>query len=280
MAVAVAFAACKKTEEVLVPDNTAPPDTTVSDIVIQNYVNKTYISVLGRKPTDTEKENGITILEENNLAMADRQEFVDLVLNGEEYNEQLLKVASNDILNSFDTIAVRQQVIIFELLLSDPQYASVADVLQYEIDRLEELLASLDDLNNGTLTISGMHRRLINNNFYDQLNMGTENFVRATFEHFLFRYPTLAELEDAKLMVDGFNSILFLEEGSSKDDFMDIFFNSESYYEGQVRYLFLKYLFREPDSEELSAYANQYKYSGNYKLLQKTILTFDEYVGL
>lgn len=276
----VAFAACKKTEEVIVPDNTAPPDTTVSDIVVQNYVNKAYISVLGRKPTDAEKEEGITILEENNLAMVDREEFIDLVLNGEEYNEQLIKVASNDILNSFDTAAVSQQIAIFQILLQDPQYASVVDILQYEIDRLVELNASLHDLNNGTLTVSGMHKRLVNNNFYDQLNMGTENFVRATFEHFLFRYPTLAELESAKVMVDGFNSVVFLEEGDSKDDFMDIFFASKSYYEGQVRYLFLKYLFREPNSEELSAYANQYKYSGNYKLLQKTILTFDEYVGL
>lgn len=275
-----AFAACKKTEEVIVPDNTAPPDTTVSDIVIQNYVNKSYISVLGRKPSDAEETDGIAILEGGNLSMDSREEFIDVVLSGAEYNEQLVKVASNDILNSFDTAAISQQIYIFELLIQDPQYAAVVDVLQYEIDRLKELRKSLDDLNDGTLTVSGMHRRLVNNNFYDQLNMGTENFVRATYEHFLFRYPTLAELEAAKQMVDGFNSIVLLQEGSSKDDFMDIFFSSDSYYEGQVRNLFLKYLFREPTSEEMSAYSNQYKYSQNYKLLQKTILTFDEYVGL
>jgi hypothetical protein len=110
--------------------------------------------------------------------------------------------------------------------------------------------------------------------------MGTENFVRATYENFLFRYPTEYELEQAKTMVDGFNSILFLENGNSKDDFLDIFFDSDDYYESRARDLYNKYLFREPDSEEMVEGAILYKQSDDYKLLQKSILTMDEYVGI
>lgn len=277
----VVFAACKKTEEeVIVPDNVAPPDTTVSDVVIQNYIYKTYISVLGRKPSDAEREDGIDLLESNNLSMADREEFIDRVLNGDEYNAQLLKIASNDVLNTFDTNGIKMQILVFENLLNDPAFVEFTDYFQYELDRLLVLEATLDDLTAGTIDIIEVHRRLVNNGIYDQINMGAENFVRSMFENFLFRYPTNAELEAGKLMVDGFNAIVFLQEGDSKDEFLDIFFGSKNYYEGQVRSLYLKYLFREPSSEELAAYSNQYKNSGNYKLLQKTILTFNEYVGI
>lgn len=276
----IAFSACKKTEEVYITDNQAPPDTTLSDILVQTYINKAYISVLGRKPDDNEKAEAEVILADNNLAMEDRQEFIDIILAKPEYNEQLLKLASYDLLNAFDTAAITQQILLFEFLLTDSSYLFAFDLLEAEIIRLEEMKETLNDLNSGTIDTRGMHRRLINNYFYDQINMGTENFVRSVFENFLFRYPTSAELASATTMVDGFNAIVFLEDGDSKDDFMDIFLDSESYYEGQVRYLYLRYLFREPTSEEMSAYANQYKLSGNYKLLQKTVLTLDEYVGI
>lgn len=279
-ALVITFSACKKTEEVHITDNQAPPDTTLSDILIDTYVNKAYISVLGRKPDDNEKAEAAAILEGNNLAMADRQEFIDIILNKPEYNAQVLKLASFDLLNTFDTAAIGQQILLFEFLLTDSAYAYIFDIIEMEIDRLEDMQATLDDMDNNTLTVRGMHRRLINNWFYDQINMGTENFVRSVFENFLFRYPTATELENGKQMVDGFNAVVFLEDGDSKDDFMDIFLDSDSYYEGQVRYLYLKYLFREPTSEEMATYANQYKLSGNYKLLQKTVLTLDEYVGI
>jgi len=276
----IAASACKKTEEVVIDGNQAPPDSTISEVVIQNYVNKAYISVLGRKPDDNEKAEGIALLEQNHLAQADREAFIDIVLNKPTYNEQLVKLASYDLLESFDTAAVTQQIILFQYLLTDSAYQYVWSVLQYEIGRLQDLKAVLPDIEAENLDVPGMHRRLINNYFYDQLHMGTENFVKATFENFLFRDPTASELAQASQMVDGFNSVVFLQSGSSKDDFMDIFFQSHGYYEGQIRYLFLKYLFREPTSEEMAAYTSLYKNSGSYKLLQKTILTFDEYVGL
>ena len=110
--------------------------------------------------------------------------------------------------------------------------------------------------------------------------MGTENFVVSMFQNFLYRYPTAEELVQSKLIVDGFEGVVFLETGVVKDDFINIFFGCNNYFEGQVRDLYLKYLFREPTSVEMSDKASIYKNSLDYKALQKAILSMDEYAGI
>jgi hypothetical protein len=81
-------------------------------------------------------------------------------------------------------------------------------------------------------------------------------------------------------MVDGFNGILFLQVGQSKRQFQDIFFASDDYYEGQVRLLYSRFLFRSPSSEEMTQFSELYKSTGNYKLVMAQILSSDEYAGL
>ena len=110
--------------------------------------------------------------------------------------------------------------------------------------------------------------------------MGTENFVVSMFQHFFYRYPTDDELARSKNIVDGFEDVIFLQTGTTRDDFITIFFGCDNYFEGQARDLYLRYLFREPTSEEMSVKAMSYKGSLNYKQLQKDILSTDEYIGL
>ena len=71
--------ACSKTEEVIVPDNVAPPDVTISNAVYENYINRTYISILGRKPSATEFSSGLQLLKTYNLNSASRYTFLDAV---------------------------------------------------------------------------------------------------------------------------------------------------------------------------------------------------------
>ena len=56
---------------------------------------------------------------------------------------------------------------------------------------------------------------------YDEINMGTENFVVSIFQNFFHRYPTAAELYSASNMVDGNQSTIFNTNGSSKKDFIE-----------------------------------------------------------
>ncbi len=281
IALNIAIWGCKKEDKlVVISNNQAPPDYTISSVVKENYVNKVYISVLGRKPDSNEFEAGLSNINQHNLSLADRQLFLDEVFAKPEYNQKLYETASVKLLNSYDTSAITQQIALYQFLLTDSAYASVFDIINMEIARLQELKAVPADLNNGSLTTIGMHRRLINNYFYDQINMGTENFVVSTFQHFMDRYPTGNELQQGKNMVDGLSAIIFLKEGTTKDDYMDIILATDNYFESQIRELYLRYLFRQPDSEEMSKYTSEYKSDLDYKKLQKNILSSDEYVGI
>lgn len=271
---------CKKTEEVIIPDNTAPPDETISNLTVENYVNRAYISVLGRKPDDAEFAQGISTLRSNNLAIEDREQFLEQIYSKTEFNQNLFEVARVNLLDNVDTTDIQDQIFVFGLLLNDPQYANIYDFLNAEIDRMQAVLDIPADLANGSLDLPGMHRRMVFNYIYDQINMGTQNYVISCFQSFLFRYPTQAELDAAQLMVNGFTSVFFMSEGESKEDFMDIFFASSDYYEGQVRDVFTRYLYREPDSGEMFTYSEDYKNSGDYQSLLTRILSSDEYIGL
>jgi len=274
------ISSCKKDKEIVIGDNTAPPDGTIANVVKENYVNKSYISVLGRKPSSTELSSGMSILAQHNLSVDDRNQLLEDILAKPGYNQRQYDIAVATLLNNLDTVDITNNINLFAYLLTQPQYAPYWPQLQIDKTNLELLKATVADLNSGTINIIGLHKRCVNNYFYDQINMGTENFVVSMFNNFLLRYPTDEELLHGKNMVDGFEDVIFLQTGYNKDDFINIFFAANNYFEGQVRDLYLRYLFREPTSVEMSEKAATYKASTNYKSLQKAILSTDEYAGL
>ena len=271
---------CKKDREVIVDNNSAPPDGTIPNVVKENYVNKSYISILGRKPTNVELSAGITKLNQNNVSIANRNQMLDEILSKPGYNQRLYNLSTSYLLNNLDTALITQYIYVFNGLLLDPQYASQYALIQAEKTKLELLKASVTDLESNAISIIGLQKRCINNYFYDQINMGTENFVTSMFQNFLYRYPTKEELTQSKLIVDGFEGVIFLKTGTVKADFINIFFDSNNYFEGQVRDLYSKYVFREPTSAEMSEAAVAYKTSLDFKALQKKILVTNEYVGI
>ena len=146
--------------------------------------------------------------------------------------------------------------------------------------RMLKLQEVLPGLGNGTISNIEMHKRMVNNNFYDEINMGTENFVVSMFQSFMQRYPTLSELENGTLMVNGNNASLFFIAGNGKEDFINIFIGSDEYFTGQTNILFNRYLFRDPTSEESINFSLDYINSQDYKLLQRRILSSNEFVGI
>lgn len=279
---AVVFGSCtkKETREIAIPGNKALPDTTVAQLTIDNYINKSYISLLGRKPTETEMASSQAILVKDNFSFDQRKSFIDEVQSKPDYFPHTYSLSRVDLLNDQDTMEIDFFIQVFNIYLTDSTKMFLWDQLQIEIVRLQELKGISTGLSSGSLQEKDMHRRCVNNFFYDQINMGTANFVISLWQHFLFRYPTDEELAQASKMVDGLNGSVFLTDGYTKNDFMDIFFSSDAYYEGQVRTLYERYLFRVPDSKEMSDEAKQYKTDGSYKELQKRILITNEYAGV
>ena len=226
---------CKK-DEIIIDDNTAPPDSTISTLVIENYVTKCYISLLGREPNSQEESDAIATLKNDNMSLASRKSVLGDITDNDEYFDKVLEFNALKLINSpFDTIAIQEQLTVAQLLIQDPQYAPFVDILQWLIDDFEVLLTTPSQFRNGTIGMEEMHRRLVSNDIYDQINMGSFNFVLSMFNNFLFRDPTGDEHNAGITMVDGFVAVVFFETANNKDDFIDIFLHSADYYEGQVR---------------------------------------------
>ncbi len=277
------ISSCKKETEfrdVIIPSNNPPPDYSIDSATINIYVNKAYINIIGREPVGIERTNALVILRQNNFSVANRKQFVQGLLNRPEVNSNLLILARSEYLGNTDSFDIAQQIFVFQNALTIPDYAPFYPTILAEMRRLDTLQIALQQMNAGTCSYKEMLRRTINNYFYDQLNMGTENFVVSTYQNFLFRYPTNAELAACKIMVDGQNSLAFLQTGKNKNDYMSIFFSTNDFYEGQVRYIYKKYLFREPNSAEMAYYAGIYKANDNYKDLQLEVFSLNEYAGI
>jgi len=278
------IASCTKTElqttDVKIPGNVPPPDYTIDSSVLSIYVNKAYINLLGREPVGNEKSAALTILRQNNFSVDSRKQFIGTLFSQNEYIRNLYNVANNEYLRNLDSMEIEGQIFIFNNLLSQPQYAPFYSYIYFELYRLDTLKTILPKMYAGTMDYRQMLSRMTNNYFYDQINMGSENFVVSLFQNFLFRYPSDGELAAGKTMVDGLTSTAFLKVGKSKYDYIDIFFETDDYYEGQVRFIFKKYLFREPTSAEMYLYSNIYKNTNDYKELQKAVFSLDEYAGV
>ena len=266
--IGILIGGCKKPEEKIVPGNIPPPDHTISNITKENYINRSYISLLGRKPGDSEFSRGLAILNKNNLSYENRQELLDTIFSQPDYADQLFAIAHINLLNNEDTNEVGFFIGTFQLILLDSNNQGQWEASKMEISRLQDFQRIRFELKSGRINSASMHGRCVNNYIYDQINMGTVNFVVSLWQHFLNRYPTNAELSGATSMVDGIHSVVFLKSGESKKDFLNIFFQSTDYFEGQVRELYLRYLFRQPNSSEMSEETIKYKNSKKFKELQ------------
>jgi hypothetical protein len=276
----LSFSSCKKYEEEIIPGNQAPPDQTIDPVVIENYVHKVYISALGREPDSVELNSGLSLLTSQNLSMNSRNQFLDNVFSNQEFNDKFCERARIELLQGLDTAEITQRIFLYQLLLLDSSYILFWDDIQVEINRLIEMKEVPDSLSAGVINFKEVQRRYVDNSFYDDLNMGSFNFVVSVFQHFLDRYPTQNEIDAGVTMVNGLSAVIFLTAGQSKHDFENIFFGSTDFYEGEVRGLYQQYLFRTPTSVEMTNGTLLYMQNDDYIALQKSILSKNEFIGI
>lgn len=267
-------------DSVLVEGNIAPPDPTIERVVVEGYVNKLYISLLGREPSTSEFNNAIDLLGEK-LNQQDRLLLVSQIQENPNYYKNQLDIFRQDYLNGIDTAQIREEFIEpYEYALENEENSIIYEEIENELNSLY-LLYDVDiDLFLNNIDVMEVHRRMVDNPIYDDINMGIENYIVSMSQNFLHRYPTTSELENATLMVDGEQSYCFGGNGDSKSDFNNLFFNHDGYFEGQVVTNYNKLLYRNPNSSEASESAYLYKQNRNFKELQKSILISNEFIGI
>lgn len=271
---------CEKTELETIDDNQAPPDQTVETVTLENYVTRAYILALGREPDSAEFIQQVNALKAANADSASRRALVDAIFSDPDYLPRLYDQNRIDLLNNVDTAEYTGWITLFSLYLQDSTYLFQWPVLQYELDRMILLRDAFGELTTGAIDVRELHRRMCNNYLYDQINMGSANFVISTFQHLIDRNPTASEQQSGVSMVDGNNAVLFLQAGASKNDYLTIVTSARNYYEAQVVLLYRKYLQRDPGTVEMTTGTDRFLSTGDYTAVQRDLLTTDEFIGI
>ena len=274
------FSSCKKSEIEQVPFNEAPADSTISNVTIENYITRTYILTLGREPDSSEFNSAKSSFLVTNLDSSSRQIFLESVFSSPDYRPHVYEENRINLLNNADTAEFSNWIYLFQLFLQDTTYRIQWPFFQYETDRLISMRNAFPEYTNHTIEIEELHLRMCDNYVYDQINMGSANFVISTFQNMINRNPTGSEQQAGISMVNGNNANLFFQSGSSKNDYLNIFTHSSDYLEGQVILLYLKYLNHVPGTVEMAEGTLKYKTTGDYTAVQRDILSSDEFIGI
>lgn len=286
----VIFTACTEKEtinniehtNVIIDDNTPPPYNEVTTVQIQNYINKLYIDLIGREPLQQELNDDTNLLKNNNLSLESRLQLLNQLMSNPLYYDRFFDIYSTAYLNGTSYGDITTQQFIFTSQKEDAEQVgnyALAQYLQIEIDKLIDLRKSRDDYESGAITVNEFMQRFIYNYFYDEINMGSENYVLSCFENFLKRFPTESERLSGIVMVDGFSAQLLLSDGSSKKDFTEIITTTPGFYEGLAIDIYQQLLARNPDSEEMNDATLQLSEDPNYQAIQQTVMVSVEYAG-
>jgi hypothetical protein len=285
------FVSCKKETEI-VEGNQAPNYSGVSDVLIENYVNRVFIDLIGREPLDAEMENEVALLKEDTLSKEARERLIiklqtdTTFIPGDSsykhaYFNQLYEGAKARILEGASDEEINEVLgpLFFSLQVDslNGDFAAV-EKKRHEINKLKRLLKSGTAYEKDSVDINGFYFSILNNAIYDQINMNTFNLIRASFDNLFFRYPSETEFTIGYDMVENsISGVLFGKPGQNKDDYIKILTQSNEFYEGLVVFSFRTLLARDPNAAESNKLLLELANDKDYHKLIRTIMMTDEY---
>jgi hypothetical protein len=149
-------------------------------------------------------------------------------------------------------------------------------LLQYNI--LNDVLLSELEYYRGEIEVDEIHRRMIYNSVYDNINMNTFNYINAAFDNLLFRFPTQYEFNQTYIMIqDNTSQIVLGSSGNNKQDFSYIITNTREFYEGVIIWSYQNLLARSPTVQEIDHLMQVFYIDHDFQWVQRQIMKNDEY---
>lgn len=262
--------------------NEPQPYTGVSEVQINNYINRMYIDLAGRAPTQAEIADSRLFLESHQLDDASKDTLIQQLMDSKDYYNVLFSLTSADFINGTDSAALAHEIQLVTLVYYFDSLAGNVDnfiYYQYELSRLYKLQNISDEYMNGSATVNDYYAAFLNNYFYDMTNMGSENFVKGAFSDLYRRSPSESELINGTAMVDGNPAFMFQQDGNSKGDFITISTTNSEFYQGLVIKAYNQLLLRNATSQELTTGTASLQLSKDYPAFQKQLIKTAEYAG-
>ena len=263
----------------LVPVDNLPADSTITQIELENYINKTHIALLNRKPTQAELTQSLQQLDVDRYNRTIRDTYVLGIQDLDRSKWAIWQFLSDRILDGIDTTQVRESADIFQYRVDNSGTQNEKDYWQWLLDRTNNNLVALEGWYNQDSTYNSLVGWMVRMPIYDEINMGTENFVVSIYQHFYHRYPTDHELTQASKMVDRQWGLLYGVNGNSKADFLNIFLNQGEFQQGLIINAFESYLNRIPTTIESDKHHHHLNNGWDYLKLQRYLLTSSEFIN-
>ncbi len=295
------ISSCKKEKELVTfTNNNIPAYEEVPTLLVENYVNRLFIDLIGREPTDIEMNNEVAALESTDLSSASRNTLVDKLMSStvfiegdssyaQAYSQKYYDDNKSRFLDGMSEVDVIYQYNVYYGI--SVQDSAAGNMLAYELNRqvsnqVKDVILSRKQFQLGQINSREMCRRMCRNVMYDDLHMGSFNFINATFDDLFFRFPTEFELDEAfppieqvpdeNLELSGY---LFGQIFSDKAGYLEALTSAEEFSEGMIRWAYLALLSREPSSAEVYTQLSVFNTNYNIRAVQKSILITDEYAG-
>ena len=289
--VAITIIACKK-DAVIIPNNNAPIYSEIPTILLENYVNRLYIDLIGREPLDDEMSSDVEFLRNNDVTLESRDSLIyklqfetNFVPGDSSYKQayfhrlyemvkvRLIEGVSNGHIQTVMNTRYNRYV---NDSLGGNMISAHENLIKYY--RFKDIINSESDLYYNLIDIKEMHRRMINNPIYDNINMNTFNFVNAAFDNLLFRFPTQYEFNNSYAMIEDEQPYTVLgSSGTNKEDFINIICNTREFYEGIIHWTYLTLIARVPTTTETDFLMNDFYISCDFHKLQRYVMKTDEY---
>ena len=263
----------------IVPVDNLPADSTITQIELENYINKTHIALLNRKPTQAELTQSLQQLDVDRYNRSIRDTYVLGIQDLDRSKWAIWQFLSDRILDGIDTTQVRESADIFQYRVDNSGTQNEKDYWQWLLDRTNNNLVALEGWYNQDSTYNSLVGWMVRMPIYDEINMGTENFVVSIYQHFYHRYPTDHELTQASKMVDRQWGLLYGVNGNSKADFLNIFLNQGEFQQGLIINAFESYLNRIPTTIESNKHHHHLNNGWDYLKLQRYLLTSSEFIN-
>jgi len=279
--------ACEKEEKLThkegtVEGNNLRPFNGVSDVLINNYINRYYIDLIGIQPSDTALVFAAERINTNPKSIEQRDTLINIAISAEVYFDRFFSITSLIFTEGLEKSDFEEKQAEYEAIIELSRAngdSLLVQLFEYEMLKMDSLIQAKDRLQSETINLNQFFRAFCYNYVYDEINMGSLNFVQSCFENLFGRAPTPDELDRGIKMVDGTSTYLFLKGGNSKSDFLNIMISNPEFLVGRTKDVYNQLVQRNPNTSETVVGVQMLQNATNIKDLQVEVAKTSEYAG-
>jgi hypothetical protein len=286
--------ACKKDPPVVMKSNNAPYYDKIPTVIVENYVNRIFIDLIGREPLDVEMDAEVTKLKGALLSIPARESLIlklqtdTAYLPGDSsyrfaYYNRLYELGKARLLEGASDDYIGQQIGIlkFQALVDSVNGDSLGLAgSKGVINKMKAVIDIQRQWRYKQIDVNTVYSRLLDNAIYDMINMNSFNFVRASFNDLFARFPIQSEFDAGFFMIESDKAgLLFGVSGKNKGDYIQILTQSNEFYEGMIRWAYITLLARAPSTAEVYNAMLSFRSNKDIELLMRNIIKTDEYAN-